>query len=299
MIRLRGRNGDPKQRVQQVINDLLADIHSPRVLEAGCGSMSRICPAPAWILVGIDISERQLARNNSLSEKILGDLQQHRWTTPEFDLIACWDVIEHLEDPVAAFRNLVDGLKPGGAIVLAFPNLWSLKGLVTKFTPFSVHAKFYQYVLGDRRRAEDLDQFPTPFRFAISPSHLRALAAKLTLEVVFDEIYEGPVQCHMRRTSKLANFALGALGLISRLFSFGRLDMGLSDCILIVRRPLRSYASLEDLPTSMSSALRHHPSGSANILSNVGGLDSARWFKRRVSANIILPERQLDARAQA
>lgn len=299
MIKLRGRNGDPQQRVQQVINDLLVDTPSPRVLEAGCGSMSRICPAPAWILVGIDISERQLARNTALSEKILGDLQQYQWAPLGFDLIMCWDVIEHLDDPVAALRNLTDGLKLGGAIVLAFPNLWSLKGLVTKFTPFRVHAWFYQYVLGDRRRAEDLDQFPTPFRFAISPARLRALVAKLGLEVVFDEIYEGPVQCHMRRTSKLADFALGVLGLVSRALSFGRLDIGLSDCILIVRQPLRAHVSLESVPGGHVEYASPPSERGQQHSFEASCLDSERWVKRRVSDNIIPPEHQFATGTQA
>jgi SAM-dependent methyltransferase len=237
MIKLRGRNGDPQQRVQQVIDDALNDIPAPRVLEAGCGSMTRIVLPACCTIAGIDISARQLDRNTTLNEKIQGDLQQYQWGPPGFDLIVCWDVIEHLEDPRSALQNLAAALNPGGTMVLAFPHFWSLKGLVTKFTPFKVHAWFY-YLLGDKRRIEELDQFPTPFSFAISPHKLQMLTQKLELNVVFDEIYEGPVQAYMRRTSKLADLCFAALAVVSNILTLGTLDLGLSDCILILRRPL-------------------------------------------------------------
>jgi len=235
MIRLRGRNGDPGQRVQEVIDDMLADKDEPRILEAGCGSMTRIKLPVNYTLVGMDISERQLNRNTMLNEKIQGDLQKYQWEKPDVDLIVCWDVIEHLDDPTAALRNLATALKPNGVMVLAFPNFWSLKGLVTKLTPFKVHAWFY-YLLGDKRRIEELDQFPTPLKYAISPVKLQSLMKSLELEVIYDEIYEGPVQAHMRRSSKLANFCFAALAIISNTLSLNKLDMGLSDCVLIVRQ---------------------------------------------------------------
>jgi hypothetical protein len=46
-------------------------------------------------------------------------------------------VIEHLPEPTKALDRLIAALNLGGGLVLAFPNLWSLKGLVTKFTPSS------------------------------------------------------------------------------------------------------------------------------------------------------------------
>ena len=120
--------------------------------------------------------------------------------------------------------------------MLAFPNFWSLKGLVTKFTPFRLHAWFYRYILGDRRRIEELDQFPTPFRLAISPARIVALGRRLGLTTVLDEHYEGPVQTHMRARSRLADIAIACLGWGSRLVTGGRLDLGLSDCVVILQR---------------------------------------------------------------
>jgi len=187
--------------------------------------------------VGIDIEQRQLDRNESLDEKILGDLQTMATPAAGYDLVLCWDVIEHLPLPMNALERMTAALNPGGGLVLAFPHLWSLKGLLTKFTPYFVHALFYRYVVGDKRRSDEWDQFPTFFRACIAPAKLRGWAADHGLEVAYDEIYEGPVQTGLRARNLLLDRSFAILGAVSRMISFGRLDLGLSDCLLVLRRP--------------------------------------------------------------
>lgn len=234
---LRGRHGDPLPRVQEVVDQVLEGRDRPRVLEAGCGSLSRVKLPNRRVLVGIDIEQRQLDRNTSLDEKILGDLQTMATPVTGYDLVLCWDVIEHLPSPMEALERMTAALNPGGGLVLAFPHLWSLKGLLTKLTPFFVHALFYRYIVGDKRRSDEWDQFPTFFRASIAPARLRAWAAQHDLEVAYDEIYEGPVQTALRARSRLLDASFAALGAVSRVLSFGRLDLGLSDCVLVLRRP--------------------------------------------------------------
>lgn len=236
-VQLRGRHGDPHPRVQQAVDQLLSGKDRPRVLEAGCGSLSRVQLPAQRTLVGVDIEQRQLDRNTDLDERILGDLQTFGTPGPGFDLVLCWDVIEHLPEPTKALDRLIAALSPGGGLVLAFPNLWSLKGLVTKFTPFFVHALFYRVVVGDKRSHDEWDQFPTFFRASIAPGRLRAWAVQHGIEVVYDEVYEGPVQSDLRKRNRLLDLGFGALGLISRVLTLGKLDLGLSDCILVLRLP--------------------------------------------------------------
>jgi 2-polyprenyl-3-methyl-5-hydroxy-6-metoxy-1,4-benzoquinol methylase len=238
-IRLQGRRGDPQSRVQQAVDLILNGKQNPRVMEAGCGSLSRVQLPQGRHLVGIDISQRQLDRNTQLNEKILGDLQSFPLPTKGFDLVLCWDVIEHLPDPTKALERMASTLNPGGAMVLAFPNLWSLKGLVTKFTPYGIHALFYKYIIGDKRSSAEWDQFPTYFRYAIAPPQLRQWARDHGLDIAFEETYEGPVQTHMRGRSRLMDLGFGALGLVSRALTFGALDLGLSDTIMVLRKPAR------------------------------------------------------------
>ena len=235
---LKGRFGDPKSRVDDVVAKLLANNDKPRVLEAGCGSSSRVALPARRHLVGIDIAQRQLDNNKVLDEKHLGDLQTYVFKGDGFDLIICWDVIEHLPRPIDALERMTDSLKPGGALVLAFPNLWSLKGLVTKFTPYIVHEWFYRYVIGDTRSVNEWDQFGTVFAYSIRPPEMRRWATKRGLEIVYDEVYEGPVQSGLREHRWYMNIGFGLLGLLSRIFSLGTLDLGLSDCVMIIRKPV-------------------------------------------------------------
>jgi SAM-dependent methyltransferase len=236
-IVLKGRAGDPKARVDAVVARLLATRQSPRVLEAGCGSSSRVELPALRHLVGIDIAQRQLDNNAALDEKHLGDLQSYVFPVSDFDLILCWDVIEHLPQPIRALERMAGWLSPGGALVLAFPNLWSLKGLVTKFTPYKVHEWFYRYVVGDKRSVKEWDQFGTTFHFSIAPPAMRRWAAAQGLEIIYDEVYEGPVQSGLRKDRWYMNIGFAALGGISRALSLGNLDLGLSDAVMVLRRP--------------------------------------------------------------
>ena len=103
-----------------------------RVLEAGGGSFTHIAfDAPRHVTV-LDISPEQLARNTIADEKILGDLHDASLLTQTYDLIVCWDVLEHLSRPEIAFANMANSLAPGGQLVIGCPNLFSLKGFVTR-----------------------------------------------------------------------------------------------------------------------------------------------------------------------
>src|SRR5713226_2324160 len=115
--------------LQHIVDEYLIPERTFTVLEAGCGSMSQIQFGHNINLVGIDISEKQLERNPALDRKILGDLHTYPLCHSSFDIIICWNVLEHLQDPRKALDNLLNACKPNGLIILAFPNLFSLKGI--------------------------------------------------------------------------------------------------------------------------------------------------------------------------
>jgi 2-polyprenyl-3-methyl-5-hydroxy-6-metoxy-1,4-benzoquinol methylase len=198
-----------------------------RVLEAGCGSLSRLRLDPSWHITGIDLSERQLARNTDLHERVLGDLEEYRWDNSAFDLVICWDVIEHLPNPQKALSNLFGALAPEGLLVLAFPNLHSIKGWVTKLTPYRVHVFFYRFVMGYESSVAEEHQFPTYLRREIKPGHIVELAQRHGLETCFRLEYEGSVQTELRQSNKLAN---GFFKLISPL------GLNDSDAMLMLRK---------------------------------------------------------------
>ena len=93
------------QSLQSFLDKELLHRPSVRVLEAGCGSASNLKLGEQVWLVGIDISEKQLARNTVLREKIHADIQRYAFPAESFDAIICWDVLEHLSKPELALRQ--------------------------------------------------------------------------------------------------------------------------------------------------------------------------------------------------
>jgi len=123
--------------------DLLLDGKSHiKLLEAGCGSASRIKFRAQVHAVGVDISQEELDKNKTVHEKILGDLQTYPLPEQEFDVVICWDVIEHLPNPRAALHNMFRAVKPLGLVILGFPNLLSIKGVMTKLPPSGFTSSF-------------------------------------------------------------------------------------------------------------------------------------------------------------
>jgi SAM-dependent methyltransferase len=169
---------DPKRQLQTIISEEF-QVRPPAVLDAGCGAAGPIEIPPDAHVTGIDISEEQLARNMSLDDKILGDLQSYPLPEDKFDLAICWDVLEHLDDPEAACRNMWSALRANGLLVLGFPNSRSVKGLVTRFTPHWAHVQAYRRVFGmPEAGTGDHAPFPTRFKPFMAPEGIRAFAAE-------------------------------------------------------------------------------------------------------------------------
>ena len=130
------------QLLQEEINKLLSGREQLTVLEAGCGSVSHINIPNTGVMTGIDISEKQLQRNEQLTEKIVGDLQTYPLGQRKYDVIVSWDVLEHLDKPQEALENLFGSVADKGIIILAAPNIFSIKGIVTKLLSHSLQVAF-------------------------------------------------------------------------------------------------------------------------------------------------------------
>jgi SAM-dependent methyltransferase len=223
--------------LRELVGELAAGSRAVEVLEAGCGSASYFDFGPRARVVGIDVSGRQLARHPELDERILGDIQTHRFEPDTFDIVVCWDVLEHLPQPQRAVANLAATLRPGGLLVLALPNVLSLKGLVTKFTPHRFHVWVYRHVFGlHDAGTDDHPPFPTRLRFSVAPASLRALAVRLGLEIAYYAPYESWSQQQVRRRVRLTGAPWAVLRLAVRLLSLERVSLELTDYILVLRR---------------------------------------------------------------
>lgn len=128
------------------------------VLDAGSGPGT-------WVLrrhrQDIEVAGLDLFRPDPLpsTRYAIGSLEAMPYADDLFDLALCYDVIEHLEEPVAAFTEFWRVLKPGGLLVVKTPNL---RGPTTRFSslvPFAWHVAV-QRALGTRESSV----FPTLYR---------------------------------------------------------------------------------------------------------------------------------------
>jgi 2-polyprenyl-3-methyl-5-hydroxy-6-metoxy-1,4-benzoquinol methylase len=222
--------------LQRLIDEYRGTRGTIRLLEAGCGSMSKVRFGDDVRIVGIDISEKQLERNENLDERILADIQTHSLSERSFDMIICWDVLEHLDNPNKALGNFLRAAKPGGLIVLAFPNLFSLKGIVTKLTPHFVHVWYYRRLLKvPDAGMQDTPPFVTPFKLTATYPAIRRFARKHNASVLYLGFRESPDMQFVRTTYWLMNIVMKSASLATRLLTFGRIDAMHSDCILVLR----------------------------------------------------------------
>jgi SAM-dependent methyltransferase len=208
------------------------------VYEAGGGSTSFLpCDVlrRAQITV-VDIDEEQLRNNDYAQNTILGDIQTYRFASGSFDLVTCYNVIEHLPDVEAALTGFFDALKPGGLVFIAAPNPRSLTGVVTKYTPHWFHVWFYRYVLG-RKRAGLPGQapFPTYFHPLVTPARLEAFAKAKGMRVTYRRAHESPRFPEIRTRAPLLAALLDAFADAANLVFRGT-DVRQGDYHLILQK---------------------------------------------------------------
>jgi ubiquinone/menaquinone biosynthesis C-methylase UbiE len=217
--------------VSEAVNSFLNGKDRIKVLEAGCGSASQVLFKAAVHAVGIDISADELEKNAAVQEKILGDIQDYPLPKEDFDVIVCWMVLEHLPRPKDALASMFRAARPGGIVILGFPNLASIKGVVTKLTPFWFHTLFYSLMRYKSRH------FPTYLRTAILPHRLISFAEDEGFSPAFFTLAEGGVSKKLRARSMLANRGLSAVDFVARLVSLGKWRSALLDeCALILKK---------------------------------------------------------------
>jgi SAM-dependent methyltransferase len=219
--------------LQQLVDSTLGGRETGgKVLDAGCGfTLPTDLPHHAH-LVGLDISPEALAKHERLDDAIVGDVETYPLPGDEFDVILCWTVLEHLEHPRVAFENLARAVKPGGLLVIGVPNVWSLKGIVTRLTPHRFHVWLYRRLLGQPEAGTPgFGPYPTHLRRDISPRALGELGKASNLDCVYAVSYSTPTG--LPRALDLAWSGLACLG---RIATLGVWQSGASDHVSIFRK---------------------------------------------------------------
>lgn len=234
--------------VQVLVDEMSSTGRTLRVLEAGAGSRSHIRLGKNTQLVGIDICQEQLDNNPGLHEKILGDIQIYPLEASSFDIIFCWDVLEHLKHPEKAMENFLRAIRDGGMIVVGAPVVNSVKGMITKYTPHWFHVLVYRHVLGNKNAGKPGHvPFPTFLKYLMSPRALQRFARKNRLVVEYFDLYEEKVQVRLKKKYWIINFAYIGIGPLLKAATFGYLDPGITDFTMVLRKPVQQTLTV---PTS-------------------------------------------------
>jgi len=236
--------------VQILVDQMMQQGRVLRVLEAGAGSRSHIRLGPNTQLVGIDICQEQLDNNPDLHEKILGDIQTYPLQRSSFDIIFCWDVLEHLEHPDQAMENFLGAIREGGMIVVGAPVVNSIKGMVTKYTPHWFHVFVYRRILGNQNAGKPGHvPFPTFLKYFMSPRSLQRFAYENQLTVEYLELYEEKVQVRIKKKHWIINFAYTVGGPLLKIATLGYINPEITDFTMVLRKPannsLNAVASAE------------------------------------------------------
>ena len=211
--------------MQACVDGYLRGRHGLRVLEAGCGPRLNLSFPPDAYVVGVDEDEVALARNDELSEAIVGDLGSFAPEPASFDAIVCWYVLEHVDRPDEIIAGFARALKPDGVIALAVPNLRSPKSMITKFTPHSFHVWFRRTVLGRKHAGTPgHGPYPTTLRPAIGPRTMIRHAARLGLEVAHVGWFEDGKQVEARRKARVTGPAWTVVKGAVKVGSLGMMD---------------------------------------------------------------------------
>ena len=99
------------------------------VLDIACGvgyAGPMFIQSGAVSYYGVDINDKlvEYAKDNFASELIgysVGDICTFK-IDKKFDLISCFETIEHIRDYKTAIKNLYDMLNPGGTLLVSSPN---------------------------------------------------------------------------------------------------------------------------------------------------------------------------------
>lgn len=133
---------------------------------------------------GVDLDPRVVS-NPFLDEGRVANGAEIPYPDNHFDLVFADNLLEHLTEPEAVFKEVFRVLKSGGVFIAKTPNRFHYVPLLAQLTPLWFH-KFFNKLRG----RESEDTFPTVYR-ANSEKAVRGLARSVGFRVEDIRLVEG------------------------------------------------------------------------------------------------------------
>jgi 2-polyprenyl-3-methyl-5-hydroxy-6-metoxy-1,4-benzoquinol methylase len=139
-----------KLYLRQMVAEGLAVSGKPTLLEIGCGRGDFLLEAQAQGLgvSGLEVTDGLVAiANQRLGGSLVhkGHLEESRFDNESFDVVALFDVIEHVRDPVDFLTRISALLRRSGQVYIVTPSLdsWSAKLLGRNWMEFKLEHLSY------------------------------------------------------------------------------------------------------------------------------------------------------------
>ena len=101
-----------------------------KLLDVGCaaGFFLHVAKQEGWNVQGVEPNSwlADYGRKNFEAKVFNGTLEEAKFKDNMFDIITMWDVLEHIPDPKSALIEANRILKPGGILIISFPDFSSI-----------------------------------------------------------------------------------------------------------------------------------------------------------------------------
>lgn len=101
----------------------ISDADDNLILDVGCGTGTELDILKKYgKVIALDVNENslKLAKNNNC-QTICMDIENHSLKSDTYDIVCCFDVLEHLKKDEQVLKNISNSLKNGGHFIFTVP----------------------------------------------------------------------------------------------------------------------------------------------------------------------------------
>lgn len=149
-----------EELLERAISEVLSPDHV--LLDAGCGAdlplLAQYGPKVSQA-VGVDLCAPSVPLPPRTTV-VVGNLEALPLRAASVDVLISRSVLEHLEHPIAVFREFSRVLRPKGKLIFTTPNKYYYSCLLARLTPERLKAYYFRTVFGE----DGYDNFPVHYR---------------------------------------------------------------------------------------------------------------------------------------